>query len=81
MPVKNKAVDLQNFLFGQLERLDNPELTPEELDREIARSKSMCDIAGKLNETASLALKAEELRCEYALKDNEKPLAGYLGNS
>ena len=31
MPVKNKAVDLQNFLFGQLERLDNPELTPEEL--------------------------------------------------
>ena len=81
MPVKNTAVDLQNFLFGQLERLDNPELTPEELEREIARSKSMCDVAGKIIDQANLALRAEELKCEYALKDNERPLAGYLGNS
>lgn len=80
MPVKNTNVDLQNFLFGQLERLDNPDLSPEELDREISRSKTMCDIAGKLNETASLAIRAEEIKLEYGLRSNEKPLAGYLGS-
>ena len=81
MPVKNTAVDLQNFLFGQLERLDNPELTPEELEREISRSKSMCDIAGKIIDQASLALRAEEIKVEYGLKEKEKPLIDYLGNS
>ena len=34
----NKLSDLNNYLFGQLERLDNPEMTDEEFEREIKRS-------------------------------------------
>ena len=39
--VNNTLMDLNNFLFGQLERLDNPEC---DLEKEIARSKAMVDL-------------------------------------
>ena len=32
---KNKLSDLQNLLFAQLERLDDEELTDEEVQKEV----------------------------------------------
>lgn len=81
MPVNNTAIDLQNFLFGELERLDNPEMTKEELDAEIKRAKAMTDVAARIIDNANLALEAEKLAAEYGMTKKEKPLAGYLGNS
>ncbi len=43
--MKNKMGDLNNHLFACLERLNNEELTDEELDREVKRSKSAVKIA------------------------------------
>lgn len=43
--MKNKIEDLRNHLFAQLERLSDDELTTEELENEIKRSKAMCDVA------------------------------------
>ena len=54
---------------------------PISLENIVGNIKSMCDIAGKIIDQASLALRAEEIKVEYGLKEKEKPLIGYLGNS
>lgn len=58
MVVKNSLSDLQNFMFGELERLDNPELTGDELASEIHRADAMANIADKAIANANLVLKA-----------------------
>jgi hypothetical protein len=45
MGVKNKPIDLHNHLFEQLERLNDDELTGDELNREIGRAQAMCGVA------------------------------------
>lgn len=49
--MKNKLTDLNNHLFEQLERLNDEELSDQELEREIKRSKALSDIAGKIKQT------------------------------
>ncbi|OTN76761.1 hypothetical protein A5886_001840 [Enterococcus sp. 8G7_MSG3316] len=63
---KNTLSDLNNFLFGQLERLDNPDMTHEELDAEIKRTSAMTDVAEKVIKNANTVLEAEKL---YSGKD------------
>ena len=38
--VKNTLTDLNNYLFEQLERLNDDELTDEQLERELKATKS-----------------------------------------
>lgn len=38
---RNKTTDLSNHLFEQLERLNNDELTKEEIDIELQRTKEL----------------------------------------
>ncbi len=38
---RNKTVDLSNHLFEQLERLNNDELTKEEIDIELQRTRAI----------------------------------------
>lgn len=59
--VKNSLEDLNNFLFGQLERLDDPDLTPEELKSEIERSDAMTSVATKIIDNANTVLKAQKV--------------------
>ena len=62
----NTLNDLNNFLFGQLERLDNPDMTPEELEAEIKRSEAMTDVAEQVIKNANTVLTAEKM---YSGKD------------
>lgn len=62
----NTLNDLNNFLFGQLERLDNPDMTPEELETEIKRSEAMTDVAEQVIKNANTILAAERM---YSGKD------------
>ena len=62
----NTLNDLNNFLFGQLERLDNPDITPEELEAEIKRSDAMTDVAEQVIKNANTVLAAEKM---YSGKD------------
>ena len=73
MPIKNKLVDLNNHLFEQLERLNDEELTGENLDRELERTKAMTNIGRVIVDNARLALDAAKLKAEYALEEAEVP--------
>lgn len=56
---------MNNHLFEQMERLNDDELTDEQLEREMERAKSMTHVAQSIIGNASLILKANELRKEY----------------
>lgn len=70
---RNTLADLNNHLFEQLERLNDDELTPEELDREIGRSGAMREVAQTIIANANLSLQAEKLKVEYGGKAVKLP--------
>ena len=59
--MKNKLSDLNNYLFAQLERLDDEELTGDELAAEIERSKAMSSIATQIVNGTKVVVDAMKL--------------------
>jgi hypothetical protein len=55
--MKNKITDLRNHLFEQLERLNDPDLTPEKLAMEGDRAAAMCQVSESIIESAKLEVK------------------------
>ena len=70
---KNRLSDLNNHLFAQLERLDDEDLTSEELEKEIGRAKAITGIAEKVIDNASLTLNALKYKTEYNLDKSAVP--------
>mgnify|MGYP000312515434 CR=1 FL=1 len=72
--MKNTLSDLNNHLFSQLERLGDEDLKPEDLEKEIERSKAITDVSKSITGNASLQLNALKLKAEYqGLKQDEMP--------
>ena len=71
--MRNTLVDLNNHLFEQLERLNDEELTDEELEKEIKRTDAMKDIATQIIANANIVLKATELNMEYSRNEVNVP--------
>lgn len=63
--MQNKLTDLNNHLFEQLERLNDDELTDEQLDQEIKRAKAMSEVAGKIIDNAKLSFEAYRYQDEF----------------
>lgn len=76
--MKNTMADLNNHLFEQMERLNDEDLTNEELEKEIRRAKAMTDVSSQIIENAALGLDAEKLRAAYG--NREIHLPGMLEN-
>ena len=75
--MKNKLSDLNNHLFEAMERLNNEDLTDEELEKEIKRSKAMEGIAKTIIDSGNLALQARKHLAQYGAEDTvELPLLG-----
>lgn len=70
---RNTLGDLNNHLFEQLERLNDEELTPDQLEMEMNRSSAMREVANSIIQNANLALKAEKLKIEYGGKQVQLP--------
>ena len=62
MIMRNKLIDLNNHLFEQIERLNDDELSEEELEKEIKRSKAMEGLSSNIIDNARLALDAEKFK-------------------
>jgi hypothetical protein len=56
--MRNKLTDLNNYLFEQLERLNDDELTDDELKKEIVRAKAVTDTAQSIIQNANTILSA-----------------------
>lgn len=63
--MNNKLSDLNNFLFAQLERLDNEDLTDDELEKEIKRTKAITETGRTIVDNARLALDGQRFMAEY----------------
>jgi hypothetical protein len=68
--MKNKLSDLNNHLFEELERLNDENLTGEELQAERERAKTMATIAQTIINNGELALKAAKHYEEYGNKQD-----------
>jgi len=72
--VKNKLIDLNNHLFEQLERLNDDDLTDEQLEKEIKRSKAMTSVGKVIVDNARVALDAIKTKEEYGITETPKML-------
>ena len=62
--MQNKIEDLNNHLFAQLERLNDEDLTGEQLEEEIRRAKAIASISSQIIDTADITLRAVEIMAE-----------------
>lgn len=60
--MSNRIIDLNDILFDQLRRLNDPSTKGETLDDEIERSKAITLVAREVLTTGRLALDAEKAR-------------------
>lgn len=72
--MNNKLTDLNNFLFAEMERLNDEELTTEELQKEIERAKAITAVSNQIIQNGSLALKAEKFKDSRLDNDGKMPL-------
>lgn len=62
---QNKLSDLNNLLFAALERLGDEDLTNEQLQQEVERSKAITLVATKIIDNGRLVLDAQKTAAEY----------------
>lgn len=75
--MKNTLSDLNNYLFEQLERLQDDALDEAGLEKEIKRSESVQKVAKTIIENGALALQAKKHLDEYGQGDKvELPMLG-----
>ena len=60
--MKNTLTDLNNYLFEQIERLNDDELDPEQLRTEIDRSKAIEGIASAIIGNSKVMLDAAKIK-------------------
>ena len=60
--MKNTLTDLNNYLFAQMERLNEEDLEGEKLETEVRRTKAMVSVASAIVGNAHLALQAIKAR-------------------
>lgn len=75
---KNTMEDLNNHLFGQLERLQDEDLTQEQLEKEVMRSKAVTSVAEVIVRNGELALNVMKHVNEYRTDGQLAPIPKML---
>lgn len=63
--MKNTLTDLNNYLFEQLERLNDDELTDEQLEKELRKTDSIVKVSEKIIQNGELAFKTMQHMDSY----------------
>lgn len=75
--MKNTLTDLNNYLFEQLERLQDDSLDETGLEKEIQRSEAVQKVAKTIIDNGQLALNAKKHLDEYGQGSSvELPMIG-----
>jgi len=77
--MNNKLTDLNNYLFEQLERLNDDSLTPEQLDKELKKADKVTKIAATIVKNADTQLKGLKYLEESGVVVNNFSTAKMLG--
>lgn len=72
----NNHSALNNYLFEQIERLNDPELKGDELAQECRRAQAINETAKQIVNNAGLSLEAHKLMSEGRLERMPKMLEG-----
>ena len=70
--VKNTLSDLNNYLFEQLERLNDDSLTDEQLKLQIQKTDTIVKVADEIIANGELAFKAIQHQDKYYCTTNKK---------
>lgn len=73
MSNKNTLLALNDVLFDQLQKLNDPKLEGDNLELELSKSKAMTDVGKTIISNASLVLKAQVAKDEKLGTYNELP--------
>lgn len=79
--MRNKLIDLNDHLFEQLERLNDEDLTAEQITQEVARTDAMVNVSEQIINNASVALRAAELLSEYGGKGSFEHIMPMIGGT
>lgn len=71
--MQNTLGDLNNHLFAQLERLTDEDLTEEQLEKEINRSREVTRLASQIINNGALVLKAAQFNDDRLDSDAHVP--------
>lgn len=70
--MKNTLTSLNNYLFEQLERLNDDSLDEDALEREIRKSDAIVKVSEKIIDNGELAFKAMQHRDKYYGSSDKK---------
>ena len=76
--MRNTLVDLHNILMEQLERLNDDELTDEEFERELKRSKGIAKVGSVMVQNTANIIEAAKIQAEYNAEPLNKSTANLL---
>lgn len=76
--MKNKLTDLNNYLFEQIEKLNDEDLTEEQFQQQITKAETISKLAKTITETAALQLDAIKVAADNGIitKQAFLPLLG-----
>ena len=57
--------ELNRHLFAALDRLDVENMSPEQIEAEVARAGAIVDVADRITENAKVGLQAAKLYAEH----------------
>lgn len=78
--MKNTLSDLNNALFEQLERLNDDDMTEEQLDRELRKTDATVKIAEKIIANGELAFKTMKHMDDYGYNVKERTVPKMLAS-
>lgn len=76
--MKNTLSDLNNYLFEQLERLNDDSLTEEQVERELRKTDSIVKVSEKIIETGELAFKTMQHMDQYGYNAGDRQIPPML---
>lgn len=79
--MKNTLLDLNNYLFEQIERVNDDDLDEETLKKEIQRAETVTKIAGTIINNAQVQLQALKHMDEYGYNGDRSMPALLIGKS
>lgn len=79
--MKNKLTDLNNYLFEQIEILNDEDLTGDKLNAALAKADKIADISKVIIQNQALQLNAVKAAYDFGYKVKPEAMQKLLGRS